>query len=190
MIKEFREFIERGNVIDLAVAVVIGAAFAAIVASFSKDILMPIIGIFGGKPSFDEYTLTINNSVISWGTFLTAVVSFLIVAFAVFLLVKAINKMQNMRPPRRSSTRPSSPRSTSSSRSAISSWPSATVRRRPDRPARRHPWSASPPPAASSRRSTAVHGSRRPARTSARVSSNAAPAAVVVARSSNRAAMR
>lgn len=96
MIKEFKEFIQRGNVVDLAVAVVIGAAFAGIVTSFTNDLLMPIIGILGGKPKFD-YTLEINKSVISWGAFLTAVVNFLIVAFAVFLVVKAINKMQNLR---------------------------------------------------------------------------------------------
>jgi len=96
MIKEFKEFIERGNVIDLAVAVVIGVAFAAIVTSFTNDLLMPIIGILGGKPTFD-YTLEINKSIISWGAFLTAVVNFLIVAFAVFLVVKAINAMQNLR---------------------------------------------------------------------------------------------
>ena len=96
MIKEFKEFIQRGNVVDLAVAVVIGAAFAVIVKSFTDDILMPIIGIIGGQPKFD-YTLEIRSSVINWGLFLTAVVNFLIVAFAVFLVVKAINKMQSLR---------------------------------------------------------------------------------------------
>lgn len=93
MIKEFKEFIQRGNVVDLAVAVVIGAAFALIVTSFTNDVLMPIIGIVGGQPKFD-YTIEINKSVIAWGSFLTAIVNFLIVAFAVFLVVKAINKMK------------------------------------------------------------------------------------------------
>ena len=97
MIKEFKEFIQRGNVVDLAVAVVIGAAFALIVTSFTNDLLMPIIGIVGGKPSFNDFTLTINDSVIRWGSFITAIVNFLIVAFAVFLVVKAINKLQNLR---------------------------------------------------------------------------------------------
>ncbi len=97
MIKEFKEFIQRGNVVDLAVAVVIGAAFALIVTSFTNDLLMPIIGTVGGKPSFDDYFITINDSQIRWGAFLTAVVNFLIVAFAVFLVVKAINKLQNLR---------------------------------------------------------------------------------------------
>jgi large conductance mechanosensitive channel len=96
MIQEFKEFIQRGNVVDLAVAVVIGAAFALIVTSFTNDILMPIIGIVGGQPKFD-YSVTINKSVINWGNFLTVVVNFLIVAFAVFLVVKGINKMQGLR---------------------------------------------------------------------------------------------
>ena len=97
MIKEFKDFIQRGNVVDLAVAVAIGAAFALIVTSFTNDLLMPIIGIVGGKPSFDDLFVTINGSQIKWGSFLTAVVNFLIVAFAVFLVVKAINKLQNLR---------------------------------------------------------------------------------------------
>ena len=96
MIKEFKEFISKGNVLDLAVAVVIGLAFAAIVKSFTDDLLMPIIGIVGGKPEF-AYTIEINHSVISWGAFLTAIVNFLIIAFAVFLFVKAVNKLQNLR---------------------------------------------------------------------------------------------
>jgi large conductance mechanosensitive channel len=96
MIKEFKEFIQRGNVMDLAVAVVIGVAFAAIVTSFTNDVLMPIIGIIGGKPKF-TYSVAINGSEINWGLFLTAIVNFLIVAFAVFLVVKALNKMQGMR---------------------------------------------------------------------------------------------
>ena len=96
MIKEFKEFIQRGNVVDLAVAVVIGAAFALIVTSFTKDVLMPIIGIIGGQPEF-TYSVVIRGSEIKWGLFLTALVNFLIVAFAVFLVVKAINKMQGLR---------------------------------------------------------------------------------------------
>jgi large conductance mechanosensitive channel len=97
MLREFKEFINRGNVVDLAVAVVIGAAFAKIVTAFTDNILMPIIGIVGGKPSFNDYYVEINDSQIKWGTFLTAVVDFLIIAFAVFLFVKAINRLQNLR---------------------------------------------------------------------------------------------
>lgn len=96
MIKEFKEFIQRGNVVDLAVAVVIGAAFGIVVKSFTDNVLMRIIGIIGGNPSFD-YSITVNGSVIAWGQFLTDIVNFLIIAFAVFLVVKAINKLQNLR---------------------------------------------------------------------------------------------
>ena len=97
MIKEFKEFISKGNVVDLAVAVIIGGAFALIVKSFTDGILMPILGIFGGKRSFDEYVLTINESRILWGSFLTNVVNFLIIAFSLFIVVKAVNKMQDLR---------------------------------------------------------------------------------------------
>ncbi|MCU0268776.1 MAG: large conductance mechanosensitive channel protein MscL [Acidimicrobiales bacterium] len=94
MLKEFKDFINRGNVVDLAVAVVMGTAFAAVIKSFTDDILMQVLAIFGGKPDFNEYTITINDAVIRWGTFLTALINFLIVAFAMFLVVKAINRMQ------------------------------------------------------------------------------------------------
>lgn len=97
MLKEFKEFISRGNVVDLAVAVVVGAAFTGVVTSFTNDVLMQILAIFGGKPDFGQYTLTINDAVIRWGSFLTAVINFLIVGFAMFLVVKAINKVQNLR---------------------------------------------------------------------------------------------
>ena len=94
MIKEFREFINRGNVVDLAVAVVIGAAFAAVVTSFTDDLLMPIIAAIIGQPDFSDLTITLGDSTVFYGNFLTALVNFLIVAFAVFLVVKAINSAQ------------------------------------------------------------------------------------------------
>jgi large conductance mechanosensitive channel len=97
MIKEFKEFIAKGNVVDLAVAVILGAAFGLIVTAFTKGILMPLIGIVGGQASFDDYKITINGSDILWGSFVTATVNFLIVAFALFLIVKAMNRMQNLR---------------------------------------------------------------------------------------------
>jgi large conductance mechanosensitive channel len=97
MVREFREFIMKGNVVDLAVAVIIGAAFAGIVTSFTNSVLMPLIGIIGGKPSFDDYFVTINGSQIKYGSFLTAVANFLIIAFALFLVVKAINRVQSLR---------------------------------------------------------------------------------------------
>lgn len=94
MIKEFREFINRGNVVDLAVAVVIGAAFGAVVVSFTDDVLMPIVAAIIGEPDFSSLTLGIGDSQIFYGNFLTALVNFVIIAFAVFLVVKGINSTQ------------------------------------------------------------------------------------------------
>jgi large conductance mechanosensitive channel len=90
-IKEFKEFIARGNVLDLAVGIVIGIAFTAVVTSFVDDLLSPIIGAIVGEPTFDDLTLELGDGVIRYGAFLTAVVNFLIVAFALFLVVKAFN---------------------------------------------------------------------------------------------------
>ncbi len=87
MVKEFRDFLMRGNIVDLAVAVVIGAAFGAVVTSLADDLLMPVIGIFGGSPDFSANTFTVNGSEFRWGSFVTAVISFVIVAAAIFLLV-------------------------------------------------------------------------------------------------------
>jgi large conductance mechanosensitive channel len=94
VIKEFREFISRGNVVDLAVAVIIGGAFGLVVASFTDDILMQIISAIVGEPDFSDLTFTLNDSVIRYGSFITAVVNFLIIAAALFLVVKAINAAQ------------------------------------------------------------------------------------------------
>jgi large conductance mechanosensitive channel len=98
MIKEFREFITRGNMIDLAVAVVVGAAFTSVVNSFANDILMQLVAAVAGKPNFNELTFTINNAVIRYGAFLTQVVNFLIVALAMFIVIKTINALQRLRP--------------------------------------------------------------------------------------------
>lgn len=93
---EFKDFIMRGNVVDLAVAVVIGVAFGLVINALVNDIIMPIIGILGGKPTFDQYYWTINHSQILVGSFLTAVVSFLIIAAAIFFLViKPLNMAAN-----------------------------------------------------------------------------------------------
>ena len=87
MIKEFRDFLMRGNIVDLAVAVIIGTAFGAVVTSLADDILMPIIGIFGGSPDFSANTFSINGSEFRWGNFVTALISFVIVAAAIFFFV-------------------------------------------------------------------------------------------------------
>lgn len=97
IVTEFKEFINRGNVVDLAVAVVLGAAFGAVVTSFVDDILMQIIAAVGGQPDFSSLTIDIGDGRIRYGAFLTAIISFLLIAWAVFIVVKAINKMQTMR---------------------------------------------------------------------------------------------
>lgn len=96
-VAEFKEFISQGNVVDLAVAVVIGAAFAAIVKSFVDDVLMQVIAAIGGQPDFSSLTLTIGKGTIRYGSFINAVIGFLIIAFSIFLVVKGINKMRELR---------------------------------------------------------------------------------------------
>jgi large conductance mechanosensitive channel len=87
VIKEFRDFILRGNVIDLAVAVVIGAAFGAVVTAFVGSIITPLIAAIVGKPDFSALTFTINGSRFTYGVFLNALISFLSIAAVIFFLV-------------------------------------------------------------------------------------------------------
>ncbi len=87
MFKDFREFLIRGNLVDLAVAVVIGTAFAIVVKSLVDNIVMPIIATLVGKPNFSALTFTIHNSVFHYGQFLTDLLTFVLVAFVVFLFV-------------------------------------------------------------------------------------------------------
>ena len=91
MIKEFREFISRGNVMDLAVAVIIGAAFTAIVTSLVDDIIMPIIGVVLGGVDFSSLAIQIGDATIMYGNFIQAIINFLLVALVIFFMVKAIN---------------------------------------------------------------------------------------------------
>ncbi len=93
MLKEFKEFISRGNVIDLAVALVIGGAFTMIVKSLVNDIVMPIIGSFIGE-SFATMTTEINGVAVKYGLFIQAIVNFFVIAFAIFMVIKAINSMK------------------------------------------------------------------------------------------------
>lgn len=89
---EFKDFIARGNVMDMAVGVIIGGAFSGIVTSLNEDIISPILGLFGGK-NFDQLSLNILGEVtLNYGKFLTAVINFLIMAFVVFCIIKAVNK--------------------------------------------------------------------------------------------------
>lgn len=93
MFKEFKEFALKGNIIDLAIGIIIGGAFQSIVNSLVKDIIMPIINIFTGSMDFSSLVLKIGNSSIKYGSFITAVINFLIIAFSLFLFVKYINKV-------------------------------------------------------------------------------------------------
>lgn len=94
MIDEFKAFINRGNVLDLAVAVIMGAAFGAVVTSFVNDILMQIIAAIFGKPDFSGLTLTVGGGVIKYGSFLNAIITFVLVAVSVFFIIKAYNGMR------------------------------------------------------------------------------------------------
>jgi len=118
MLKEFRSFVARGNVLDLAVAVIIGAAFAAIVSSLTDDIIMPVIGRVVGGLDFSSYFIRLGAlppgyagspddyaalrkagvPLLGYGAFLTAVIKFLILAFIIFLLIRAANRAMGMRP--------------------------------------------------------------------------------------------
>ncbi len=96
MLKEFKAFISRGNVVDLAVGVIVGGAFGKIVTSLVNDILMPIIGILLGGIDFTNLTITIKDATITYGLFIQNVIDFLIVAFCVFLFVKVINNLSKL----------------------------------------------------------------------------------------------
>lgn len=93
MLKEFKEFALKGNIIDLAIGVIIGGAFQSIVNSLVNDIIMPIINSLTGKVDFSDLMFTIGNSSVKYGAFISAVVNFLIVAFTLFLVIKYINKL-------------------------------------------------------------------------------------------------
>lgn len=98
MVKEFREFLLRGNVVDLAVAVVLGAAFGAVVTSFVEDLLTPLIAALGGQPDFSGLTFTLNESRFRYGEFINAIISFVIIGAAVFFfVVKPVNTLMARR---------------------------------------------------------------------------------------------
>jgi len=101
MIKEFREFAVKGNVVDMAVGIIIGAAFAKIVSSFVGDVIMPPIGVMVGGVDFSSLSFVVKEAidkqpavVISYGKFLQAIIDFTIIAFAIFMAVKAINSLK------------------------------------------------------------------------------------------------
>ena len=92
--KEFREFISRGNVMDMAVGVIIGGAFSAIVTSLTNDIIMPIIGAIIGGLNFTALSFNIGDAAIMYGNFIQAIFNFLIIALVIFCMIKALNKMR------------------------------------------------------------------------------------------------
>lgn len=98
MLKEFRDFAMRGNVIDLAVGVIIGGAFGKIVGSLVNDILMPLIGLVLGGVNFAEQAIQIGEASVKWGAFVQAVIDFIIIAFVIFLIVKAANTAKKEEP--------------------------------------------------------------------------------------------
>ena len=94
MLKEFRDFLLRGNIIELAVAFVMGLAFAAVVNSFVNDLVMPLIAMIIGKPDFRDLTFTINHATFRYGAFITIVIQFVAIAAAVFFfVVKPVNAL-------------------------------------------------------------------------------------------------
>ena len=103
MLKEFKEFALKGNIMDMAVGVVIGGAFQKIVNSLVNDIIMPAISILIGKVDFSDMVLKVGNASIKYGSFITSIVDFLIIAFSIFIALKYINKLNRIKEWRRSS---------------------------------------------------------------------------------------
>jgi large conductance mechanosensitive channel len=91
---EFKQFAMRGNVVDLAVAVVIGAAFGKIIASLVEGIIMPLIGLLLGGINISDKTFTLGQAIVKWGMFLQSIIDFTIIAFSIFIAVKFINSLQ------------------------------------------------------------------------------------------------
>ena len=121
MLSEFKKFIMRGNVLDLAIGVIIGAAFGKIVTSLVNDVLMPVIGLVAGKVDFSNLFINLNPGkpvdtlaaakaakvpVLAYGVFLNTVIEFLIIAFVIFLIVKSVNKLQRPAPVAAPTTKP------------------------------------------------------------------------------------
>jgi large conductance mechanosensitive channel len=98
VLKEFKEFTMRGNVLDLAVGVIIGGAFGKIISSLVNDLLMPVIGLGLGGVNFSEKAFTFGAAVIKWGAFIQTVIDFVMVAFVIFLIIKAANATRKTPP--------------------------------------------------------------------------------------------
>ena len=113
MLKEFKDFVMRGNVIDLAIAVIIGGAFGKIVSSMTNDVIMPVVGLLMGKVDFSQLFINLSGTdyatlqeaadagapVLKYGVFMNAVLDFVILAFIIFMMVRSINKLKKAEPP-------------------------------------------------------------------------------------------
>ena len=107
MLKGFRDFIMRGNVVDLAVAVIIGTAFGAVVTALVEDIFTPLIAAIVGRPNFNSLTFTLNGGVIKYGSFITALINFLLIAAAIyFVVVVPMKKLLDFQARRRGADQP------------------------------------------------------------------------------------
>ena len=100
MIQEFKAFIAKGNVLDLAVAVIIGGAFGAIVTSLVNDIIMPLIGVILGGTDFTTLAITVGDASITYGNFIQAIINFLIIAFVIFMIVRTANNAKKKEEPK------------------------------------------------------------------------------------------
>lgn len=110
MIKEFRDFIAKGNVMDIAVGIIMGAAFTAIVTSLVDDLVNPLIGLFIGGVDFSGMSMGIGDAQFMYGNFINAVIKFLIIAWVVFLLVKGVNRLKDtVAPPTQETEEPQGP---------------------------------------------------------------------------------
>lgn len=99
MLKEFKAFAMRGNVLDLAVAVIIGGAFGKIVASLVDDIIMPLVGLLIGGVNFADLSFKFGSAVVKWGVFVQNIIDFIIIAFVIFLIIRGANRLQRQPPP-------------------------------------------------------------------------------------------
>lgn len=94
MLKDFKEFIARGNVLDLAVGIIIGAAFSSIVSALVDNVIMPLIGLIMGGIDFSSLAITVGDAVIEYGLFIQSIVDFLIIAFSIFIFIRLINSVK------------------------------------------------------------------------------------------------
>ncbi len=109
MLQEFKDFIAKGNVMDMAVGIIIGGAFTAIVGSLVADIINPLIGMFLGGIDFSALSASVGDAVFTYGNFIMAIINFLIIAFVVFMLVRQVNKIKEANAKKEEAEAPADP---------------------------------------------------------------------------------